>query len=64
MDLKLVENKKIKGNCTCESYNDHRIAMSLAIAGLIAENPPININDFDCVNISYPRFLDTLNTLR
>jgi 5-enolpyruvylshikimate-3-phosphate synthase len=37
--------------------------MSLAIAGLIAENP-ININDFDCVNISYPRFLDTLNTLR
>ncbi|MDY0380169.1 MAG: 3-phosphoshikimate 1-carboxyvinyltransferase [Defluviitoga tunisiensis] len=55
--------QKIKGNCTCESYNDHRIAMSLAIAGLIAENP-ININDFDCVNISYPRFLDTLNTLR
>lgn len=54
--------QKIKGNCTCESYNDHRVAMSLAIAGLIAENP-IKIKNFECVNISYPNFLETLNSL-
>ncbi|MBP8657366.1 MAG: 3-phosphoshikimate 1-carboxyvinyltransferase, partial [Fervidobacterium sp.] len=57
----VVGRQEIKGNCTCESYKDHRIAMSLAIAGLIAQEP-IEINDFECVNISFPNFAAILNS--
>ncbi|MFN3481263.1 MAG: 3-phosphoshikimate 1-carboxyvinyltransferase, partial [Thermodesulfovibrionales bacterium] len=42
-----------------ESYNDHRIAMSLAIAGLVAEGETI-INDPQCVDISFPKFFAIL----
>lgn len=41
------------------SYQDHRIAMSLAIAGLMASGET-KISDFDCVNISFPNFLKEL----
>jgi len=44
------------------SYQDHRIAMSLAIAALLAEGET-KITDFDCVNISFPNFLKELNKL-
>jgi len=57
----VVGRQEIKGNCTCESYKDHRIAMSLAIAGLIAQEP-IEINDFECVNISIQNFAAILNS--
>jgi len=57
----VVGRHEIKGNCTCESYKDHRIAMSLAIAGLVAQEP-IEINDFECVNISFPNFAAILNS--
>ncbi|HOP81877.1 MAG TPA: 3-phosphoshikimate 1-carboxyvinyltransferase [Fervidobacterium sp.] len=57
----VVGRQEIKGNCTCESYKDHRIAMSLAIAGLISQEP-IEINDFECVSISFPNFADILNS--
>lgn len=45
-----------------DSHNDHRIAMSFAIAGLIADGETV-IKDSDCVNISYPSFFRDLNTL-
>ncbi len=43
------------GGTKVESWGDHRIAMSLAIAALAAEGETI-VNDFDCVNISFPSF--------
>jgi 3-phosphoshikimate 1-carboxyvinyltransferase len=39
----------------CQSYGDHRVVMSLAIAGLVA-NEPILIEDVDCVETSFPGF--------
>jgi len=45
-----------------KSHNDHRIAMSLAIAGLVAEGETI-IEDSECINISYPEFEKTLKTI-
>jgi len=59
----IIGSQKIRGNCTCESYNDHRIAMSLAIAGLIADNP-IEIDNFECVNISFPEFTEIFEKIR
>ena len=44
------------------SFGDHRIAMSLAIAGLIGDNPTY-IDNAEAVNISYPEFWNTIQTL-
>jgi 3-phosphoshikimate 1-carboxyvinyltransferase len=45
-----------------ESYNDHRIAMSLWVAGLMAEGET-KIKNAECVNISYPDFYKTFDIL-
>ena len=47
---------------TIETYNDHRMAMSFAIAGLGVGG--IVLRDPDCVAKSFPRFFETLETLR
>lgn len=44
------------------SFNDHRIAMSLGIASLKCTQPLI-ISDATCVNKSYPQFWDDLRKL-
>lgn len=44
-----------------ECYNDHRIAMSFAIAGLAIEG--ITIKDPDCVKKSFPDFWEKLDAL-
>jgi len=41
------------------SYQDHRIAMALAIAGLVAEGET-KISEPDCVNISFPEFFSII----
>ena len=45
-----------------KSYLDHRIAMSFAVASLIAEGE-IYMEDAECVNISYPTFYEDLRSL-
>jgi 3-phosphoshikimate 1-carboxyvinyltransferase len=42
-----------------ESYLDHRIAMSLAVASLVAEGDT-DISDKECVSISFPEFWSQL----
>ncbi len=46
---------KLKGGCTVWSHKDHRIAMTLAIASTVCEEPII-IEDYECVSKSYPEF--------
>lgn len=46
-----------------ESHLDHRIAMSFAIASLIAEGET-TIQNAECVNISYPAFYEDLEKLK
>lgn len=43
------------GDCEIETYHDHRLAMSLYVAGLICKKE-IAINGFEWVNISFPEF--------
>lgn len=45
----------LKGGIELETYQDHRIAMSLYIAGLLCPKE-ILIRNFDWVNISFPQF--------
>ena len=54
----------IRGKATIQggnfgSYGDHRVAMSLAVAGLNAQSPLL-IDDVACVETSFPGFLDKL----
>jgi len=44
-----------------ETYNDHRMAMSFAVAGLIV--PGIEISDKKCVNKSFPKFWEELEKI-
>ena len=45
-----------------ESFGDHRIAMSFAVLSLLLENGGM-VNDFDCVRISNPDFIEQLNSI-
>lgn len=45
-----------------DTYNDHRMAMSLSLVGLRV--PGVIINDPGCTAKTYPRFFDDLQSLR
>ena len=44
------------------SGGDHRMAMALAVAGLVADGETV-VEDTACVHTSFPTFVDTLNAL-
>jgi 3-phosphoshikimate 1-carboxyvinyltransferase len=50
-----INGGKILNGGSVNSQNDHRIAMALAIAGLIAETD-VYIEDAESVNKSFPEF--------
>ncbi len=54
---------RLRGNCFLESYHDHRIAMSAYVAGLVAVNP-VQINEFQWVNISFPEFIEVFELIK
>jgi 3-phosphoshikimate 1-carboxyvinyltransferase len=47
---------------TVESGGDHRLAMALAVAGLVADGETV-IEDTACVRTSFPGFVDAMNAL-
>ncbi|AZR74186.1 3-phosphoshikimate 1-carboxyvinyltransferase [Anoxybacter fermentans] len=53
---------RIRGGVKVHSYGDHRIAMSLAIAGLVADSEII-IQESQCINTSFPEFVKILRSL-
>ncbi|MBC8230720.1 3-phosphoshikimate 1-carboxyvinyltransferase [bacterium] len=55
-------NQKLRG-AECESHGDHRIAMSVAVAALIADGETV-ISDIDCVETSFPGFWELLDSVR
>jgi len=44
------------------SGGDHRMAMALIVAGLVADGETV-VEDTECIATSYPGFLETVNTL-
>lgn len=61
--MKIYGRTKLKGNVVLDSYKDHRLAMSMYVAGLITEGE-ICIKDFEWVNISFPEFLELFEKLK
>lgn len=53
--------KKLRGG-TVDSFNDHRIAMSAAVAACICA-APVTVTRCECVNKSFPRFWENFNGL-
>ena len=58
----VVEGSGSLNGTTCQSYGDHRVAMALAVAGLLAEGETV-IEGAECVSVSYPEFWEHLETM-
>ena len=52
----IIHGKSRLSGGVVSSYNDHRIAMSAAIASLVCKNP-VTVEGIEAVNKSYPSFL-------
>lgn len=61
-DGMIIHGGRTLHGTTIDSYLDHRIAMSFAIAALACEGET-TIKDGECVNISYPEFYEDLGRL-
>lgn len=62
-DGMIIEGGALLRGAAVRTFKDHRIAMSFAIAALIAEGETV-LDDAGCVDISYPTFFENLNQLR
>ncbi len=60
----IVYGKKglLQGNAELKTYQDHRLAMSFYVAGLICEKE-IAIDGFEWIDISFPEFEELMNGL-
>jgi 3-phosphoshikimate 1-carboxyvinyltransferase len=52
--LEISGRERLNG-ATCESHGDHRIAMSLAVAGLTASGQTV-VRDAEWIETSFPGF--------
>jgi len=52
----------LKGGNIVETYNDHRLAMSLYVAGLVCDKE-VSINGFEWAGISFPEFEQMFSSL-
>ena len=52
--LRILGGRPLKG-AVCQSHGDHRVAMSMAVAGLVAQGET-RVVDTACVATSFPRF--------
>ena len=56
-------NFKLHGG-TVESFDDHRVAMSLACFGLgLPEGEQVIVNDAECCSVSFPKFFEVMNKI-
>ena len=61
-DTLCIHGTRLRGG-TVDSYRDHRIAMAAAIAATVCTEP-VTVVDAECVQKSYPKFWEDLQTLK
>ena len=61
-DGMIIKGKNTLSGAICESHNDHRIAMSMAVAAICARGET-TITNSQCVDISFPSFFSLLENL-
>ncbi len=57
-----IKGKKVLTGGSVNSHGDHRIAMSMAVAALVADGTTV-IDNASCVDISFPGFFEQLKNL-
>jgi len=60
--VQITGQKTLKGNQEFDSFDDHRIAMAIAIAAIKADGP-VTIKNHLCVRKSYPNFFEVYQKL-
>lgn len=60
--MTIIGKERLDGG-RVKSYGDHRVAMALAVGGLLSRDG-VEIDDANCANISFPGFFDLLERLR
>ena len=60
--LTIMPGAKPENPVAIATYDDHRMAMSMALAGLAI--PGVSILNPGCTTKTYPRFFDDLESLR
>ena len=61
-DGMIINGKGYLKGADIKTYLDHRIAMAFTVAGCIAEGET-TLDHPECVDISYPKFYETLESL-
>ena len=61
-DGMIINGGKPLHGAVIDPHLDHRIAMSFAIAAMIADGIT-KIRDADCMKISYPQFYDDIHSI-
>ena len=59
----IIEGPASLKGAVVNSFKDHRTAMSLIVAGLIAEGETV-VEDIECINTSFPVFFKLLDQLK
>ena len=62
-DGMMIEGGAKLSGAEVASHGDHRIAMAMAVAGLVADGETV-IGDSDAADVSYPSFWQTLDVVR
>ena len=58
-DGMIIRGKESLSAAVCTSYGDHRVAMSMAVAGLAAQGET-RVEDCACIKTSFPGFMNCL----
>ena len=61
-DGMIIRGKDSLSAAVCTSYGDHRVAMSMAVAGLAAQGET-RVEDCACIKTSFPGFMNCLQSL-
>lgn len=58
-DGMMIQGRETLTGAICSSYGDHRVAMSMAVAGLCCEGS-MTVNNCECIETSFPEFQEML----
>ena len=61
-DGMVIRGREILSGAVCNSYGDHRIAMSMLIAGLFSQGETV-VENCACIKTSFPQFMERLQSL-
>jgi 3-phosphoshikimate 1-carboxyvinyltransferase len=59
----IITGSKRRKAAKTSSHGDHRVAMSMVVAGL-ASDTEVTVEDTDCINTSFPGFMSLMEALR